>query len=253
VCWKGRGTTEFFKNIPEDRIQVDVSGMKQNIWLCPSHPENLKMEMDAFLELAKMGVDGIHFDYIRYPSEKNCFCFGCRERFEKQIGRKVENWPQDVRKKDSELFDSWKRFREANITALVKDVSQRVRKECPGIEISAAVFHGYNSNALSVGQNWVQWCKDGYLDFVCPMNYYGGSNKAFENLVNMQCNALKGSKVKMRPGLGLSCWKERFKDALTMTNQIKIVRNAGLDGFIVFDYDDRAVKVLPVVHKGPTR
>ena len=35
------------------------------------------------LEVArKYAVDGLHFDYIRYPDREHCYCDGCRERFE---------------------------------------------------------------------------------------------------------------------------------------------------------------------------
>ena len=44
------------------------------------------MVTDAMCELARMGVDGIHFDYIRYPDSGHCFCSGCRARFEAFAG-----------------------------------------------------------------------------------------------------------------------------------------------------------------------
>ena len=68
VCWKmGSGTDgDFAKRMSaEGRVQVGYNGKKEDMWLCPSHPENLKFEENAFLELAKKGPDGIHFDYIR--------------------------------------------------------------------------------------------------------------------------------------------------------------------------------------------
>ena len=34
----------------------------------------------------KYDVDGIHFDYIRYPDGDHCFCAGCRERFGRAAG-----------------------------------------------------------------------------------------------------------------------------------------------------------------------
>jgi uncharacterized lipoprotein YddW (UPF0748 family) len=183
---------------------------------------------------------------------EHCFCGGCRARFEKRIGRTVRNWPKDVRS-DKALAAEWVAFRCSNITALVKEVSERVRREFPAVQISAAVFHNPEVNPRDIGQDWVKWCKAGYLDFVCPMNYYGGSDLAFKGLVNVQLMALKGCNVKMRPGLGLSCWKDLSRDAVTMSRQIMIVREAGLDGFCVFNFDSRAEKVLPKIHEGPVK
>ena len=43
------------------------------------------------LEVArKYPVDGLHFDYIRYPGRDKCYCDGCRERFEAEIARYEE-------------------------------------------------------------------------------------------------------------------------------------------------------------------
>ena len=165
VCWRMRlGSDKSFakKMAEEGRTQISFDGGKRDEWLCPSHPENLKMETQAFVELAKKGPTGIHFDYIRYPSSAYCFCGGCRERFEKRIGRVVENWPKDIRS-DAALSAEWKKFRCSNITALVKGVSDRVRKDFPRVQISAAVFHNPETDPGEIGQDWVNWGKAGYL------------------------------------------------------------------------------------------
>jgi len=52
----------------EGRTQVSAKGEPSD-WLCPSHPENQKLELESMLEVArKYPVDGLHFDYIRYPT-----------------------------------------------------------------------------------------------------------------------------------------------------------------------------------------
>ena len=80
----------------EQRLQKSSSG-KEEPWLCPSNPANQKLEIDSMLEVARnYDVDGIHFDYIRYPDGDHCFCDGCRERFSKSAGVKIQQWPQDV-------------------------------------------------------------------------------------------------------------------------------------------------------------
>ena len=256
VCWRGglKSDKSFFKRLSEEgRIQVDEHGKQRELWMCPSNPKNLKVEIDTFVELARKRPDGIHMDYIRYPDDKHCFCKGCKDRFEKTIGRKLDNWPKDVTGRGSVLSEAWQKFRSDNITALVRGVSERVRMECPGVEISAAVFQGYDTGAKSVAQDWVQWCKKGYLDFVCPMNYYVSSDLFFEKLVRSQNMAIRGGSTKLRPGLGLSCWRDDISDAVTMARQIKSVRDIGLDGFAVFALDERAQKVLPVLRKGPVK
>ncbi len=254
ICWRmAKGGDKAFvdKAAAENRIQVGFDGKKKRNWLCPSHPLNLKLEVDSFLELAKKRPDGIHLDYIRYPDRDHCYCERCRKLFEKELGHKIDLWPKQV-VADGLLRERWYGFRRTKITALVESVAKQVRNEFPGVQISAAVFHDYVTVKNSIAQDWLDWCKKGYLDFVCPMNYYGGSNIAFSGIVDTQQQLLKGCKVKMRPGIGISCWKDRNHDAFNMAKQIEISRNAGTDGFVVFNLDNRAAAVLPVLHEGPT-
>jgi len=124
----------------EDRTQVNADGSPNDRWLCPSHPENQKLEIESMLEVArKHDVDGLHFDYIRYPDSEGCFCLGCRARFETATGRAVKNWPADVRN-DGDLVPRWLDFRRQQITTVVAAVAGRARRIRPGIKISALSF-----------------------------------------------------------------------------------------------------------------
>jgi hypothetical protein len=58
-------------------------------------------------------------------------------------------------------------------------------------------------------------------------------------------------KVPVYPGIGLSVWKDP-KDAVKIARQIEIVRELGLGGFTVFNYDANAEAVLPFLRLGTT-
>ena len=104
------------------RLQVSNSGQTMN-WLCPSHPDNFKLEVDSMLEVAqKYDVDGLHFDYIRYPDSNYCYCDGCRQRFEAEHG-KVAHWPSDCY--SGERKAEYRTWRCEQITRLVEAVSHR--------------------------------------------------------------------------------------------------------------------------------
>ncbi len=252
VCWNmGSCVDPVFaaKMAATNRTQVAYGGAAKQGWLCPSHPDNRKQEIEAMVELAKKGVDGVHFDYIRYPDVSHCFCAGCRERFEAMVGGTVTNWPSAVRK-DDRLRRLWQDFRTSNITAVVREVARRVRAEAPGVKISAAVFTNAETSPSNVGQDWPAWCKDGLLDFVCPMDYVE-SPALFRGQVVPQKRVV--GKVPVYPGIGLSCWRNDGRDAVRLAKQILVVRELGLDGFSVFNFDRRAEKVLPLIHLGVTR
>ena len=255
ICWNlGHHATKTQMDAltAAGRTQVRFDGERRPGWLCPSHPDNLALEIRSFIELAQRGVDGVHLDYIRYPDEAHCFCDGCRKRFETRYGLALTNWPAQVRC-DSAVKTLWREFRITNITALVRGVSERVHRNFPGVKVSAAVFQNPETNPGAIGQDWAAWCREGLLDFVCPMDYAYDSPVAFKGVLFAQKRWLAGSKAAIRPGIGLSCWQDRTRDIRMAVGEILAVREAGLDGFCVFNLDSRAERLLPVLRSGPTR
>jgi uncharacterized lipoprotein YddW (UPF0748 family) len=230
------------------RVQVSFNGEVQERWLCPSNPENQDLEIRSMVEIARnYAVDGLHFDYIRYPGRDFCFCEACRKRFEAVIGKPVANWPEDVRE-TPELETQWLDFRRNNITRVVSQVARRARAVRPGIRISAAVFRNWPIDRDGVGQDWKLWCDRGYLDEVCPMDYTA-SNSTFENMVSAQLEY--AGKVPCYPGIGLSTWSDPH-DAVRLIQQIEITRRLKTGGFTVFNYDSHAVDALPFCALGAT-
>lgn len=253
VNWNmgGRAAAAFRDRMAkEGRIQVSADGKKNPDWLCPSNPANQQLEIDAMAEIAaKYDVDGVHFDYIRYPDSQACFCTGCKERFEKVLGKKVDGWPQAVMK-DEKLRAAWLDFRRAQITKVVAGVHEKVKAKKPNVKISAAVFPNYPSDRDSIGQDWKLWCEKGYVDFVCPMDYTP-SNAQFENQVKLQKEW--AGKVPCYPGIGLSLWTDP-DPICRLIDQIEVTRKMKTGGFTVFNYNTReANEILPQCGLGITR
>jgi uncharacterized lipoprotein YddW (UPF0748 family) len=191
-------------------------------------------------------VDGIHFDYIRYPDNDHCFCARCRERFERVTGTKIEPWPQAVRS-EGKLRQSWLDWRRNNITTVVKAVSEQARALKPKLKISAAVFPNLTNDRDSIGQDWKLWCEQGYLDFVCPMDY-APVNHQFDRLIAQQLK-WAGS-TPCYPGIGLST--ARF-GADRLIEQINITRQHKTGGFVIFNYSvPESREVLPQLGLGIT-
>jgi uncharacterized lipoprotein YddW (UPF0748 family) len=179
------------------------------------------------LEVArKYRVDGLHFDYIRYPDREKCYCDGCRERFEKQTGRQVANWPADCY--EGSRREEYAQWRCDQITRLVKAVHDEAKKIRPEICISAAVFGSYPNCRESVAQDWPVWVRAGWLDFVCPMDYTQ-SDPGFSGLVENQLRLVDG-RIPLYPGIGQ--W--RLSDDRTV-GQIWLARQLGASGFTMFD------------------
>ncbi len=233
----------------EGRLQLDAEGNEVTSpgrWLCPSQQANFELERDSMLEVVRnYDVDGIHFDYIRYPSIEGCYCDRCRRAFEERLGHPVENWPADVLDRESQTHVEWLEFRRANINRLVEAVAEGARAIRPDVKVSAAVFGHWPSARDSIGQDWVQWIENGWLDFVCPMDYIP-DHRDFEALVEVQEGWVAG-RVPMYPGIGAHSLKPDGVAA-----QVEIAREHA-PGFIVFNYNQElAEECLPLLRLGAT-
>jgi uncharacterized lipoprotein YddW (UPF0748 family) len=236
----GNAPREFVEKLRrEGRTQVSVRG-KPIDWLCPSHPDNFQLEVDTMLEVARMyQVDGLHFDYIRYPDGEHCYCDGCRKRFEAQSGRAVAHWPDDCyRGPRREEYRTW---RCRQITRVVEAVSREAKRVRPGIKISAAVFGAYPDCRQSVGQDWVAWVKAGYVDFLCPMDYTANDD-AFADLVASQVDFVAG-RVPIYAGIGATAVKPPMS-AAQVRSQIEKARTLGASGYTIFNLDVRTIETL---------
>ena len=223
----GHTTAEFTRQLREaGRLQKNIQG-EVTEWLCPSHPQNQRLEIDTMVEVARnYDVDGVHFDYIRYPGEDACYCDGCRERFQAHLGRAVGDWPGDCYR--GALKQAYRDWRCEQITAVVRGTAEQVRAIKPHVKISAAVFNGYPGTKQSIGQDWVRWCQEGWLDFVCPMNYTT-SDSGFRSMSESQVAHLRGV-VPLVTGIGH--WRISDEQAI---GQVEISRSLGSDGFILFN------------------
>lgn len=234
VCWNtgGQAPKEFIDQMRADgRLQVTDTGETKE-WLCPSHPANLKLETDAMLEMARnYDVDGLMFDYIRYGDGHVCFCNGCRERFQRDTGKTVKEWPADVMQ--GPLHEAYVDWRCEQITRLVRAVSRDAHAIKPHLRISAAVFSNYPNCREQVGQDWGAWAKEGLLDFVIPMDD-AASGGAIRTMVKSQISLID-ARIPVCPSL-LVTLSNRVLTPDQAAAQIVGARQAGADGFNLFDH-----------------
>ena len=232
----------------EGLLQRNTGGQVLRKWLCPTNPKNRKREAAALLELASKGVDGIQFDTIRYASYDTCFCEGCRKMFEKRIGRTLsDSWNLEIWN-DESLKKEWRDFRAEVISSLVRGVSKRVHEQYPGVEVSAAVFFDPVEDRNGSGQDWSGWCREGLLDFACPMDY-SSSALMFRSRLRVQNEYRRNTPF--YPGIGLSIFPSDGREAGRAADQIAAVREEGFGGFTVFQYEAKTIEILKLLSEGP--
>ena len=250
VCWMIDFAPDDLKDRwrKEGRCQVNAKGELVE-WLCPSRPENVRLELKAIAELLdNYTVDGLHLDYVRRPDSQCCFCSACRREFEKTLGQSVKNWPADIL--TGHMKKGYTRWRAAQLTYFVAQAANLARKVSPGIEVSAAVYGGYPGCIVSIAQDWGAWLRSGSIDFVCPMNYTENLDQ-FTTWTRNQFDLL-GDGHRLYPGIGVTASQSRLNPVQTL-DQILAARRLGAPGFVLFDLTPvLETETLPVLRLGAT-
>ena len=132
----------------------------------PSHPATVG-HLSALVEeiVTKYDVDGIHFDYIRYPEGNATYPDGARYNRNRR-GMSKADW------------------RRSNITHLMSTLYAKVKSIKPWVCVSAATlgkhadtsrYSSYGWNAYhTVHQEAQAWMHEGIVDALFPMLYYAG-------------------------------------------------------------------------------
>ena len=234
----------------DQRLMVNRDGTVDHDWLCPADPRNQRMLLAAIREIAEnYEVDGIHLDYVRYPSPDSGFGSEARRLFEQEIGRRLDDWPQ-VLAENPELARRWREFRVRQINRFVEQAARMVREARPGAKLSAAVFRNEATAVGSIAQDWPEWARRGWVDFITPMNYTDQVD-GFIHATRRQLNIGRRYQVDVYPGIGLTT--DRLGSVGT-ARQIEAARQLGAPGFVIFEINqDTASTVFPDLGKGATR
>ncbi len=222
------------------RLQEGPDGQPID-WFCPSQEINFEaMERPMVEIVSNYDVDGIQYDFIRYPSSSGCFCEKCRKRFETETGKPVAHWPQDC--VDGPRHGEWVEFRCSRISALVERISTRIRQVNPKVKISAAVFRDWPDCRENNGQDWARWCREGWLDFVCPMNYTLDPELFAARAAIHRQAVPEGFPIVQ--GIGIASGAGTMETSAELAVQIMLARQAGASGFVGFAYQPQHTSML---------
>ena len=146
--------------------------------------------------------------------------------------------------------EAWIKWCQENINTVVRTTSEQVRKVRPGIKVSAAVFRQWDQDSRVVMQDWKLWCAQGWLDFVCPMDYTE-SETGYDSWIRQQKQW--AGPAGLVPGIGITSSRTTLAPDAAV-RQIEITRRHETQGFILFNYGEReAREIIPTLGLGPTR
>ena len=120
--------------------------------------------------------------------------------------------------------------------------STRIRREAPKVKISAAVFRDWPTCRENNGQDWVRWCKEGWLDFVCPMNYILDAQVFAERAAIHRKAVPQGFPIAQ--GIGIASGAGRMQTPAELAVQIALARQSGAAGFVGFCYQPKHTAML---------
>ncbi len=99
----------------------------------PVRKDVRKFALSIVREIVKnYDVDAYALDYCRYPGDGSDFSIDSQKAFERYLGKKIQNFPDDIftwntdgTKKPGIYYKEWWAFRANVITSFVKEVRKR--------------------------------------------------------------------------------------------------------------------------------
>jgi uncharacterized lipoprotein YddW (UPF0748 family) len=198
-------------------------------------------------ELAgRYALDGIHLDYIRYPSTGFDFSAGALTSFRETLVGSLARSERE-RLDRSALTDptawadawpaEWAAFHRERLNLLVAAVSKAVHDARPGLLLSAAVVAMAAEAREQRYQDWMSWARAGRIDVACPM-LYALSVEQF-GAITAEIHASLGS-VPFWAGIGAY----RLPVDATI-ERVRLARRANAAGVLLFSYGQLAEAGAP--------
>ncbi len=179
---KKYGPTVLTRNLDNKRNIEDYK-IDNQYFLEPGDPQ-VRADLTAIvtdLVGAYPMLDGIQFDYIRYPDWQPHYGHTKinHRRFEIATGIKTID----------ENSSQWKDWQRAQVTELLTTLIQTARSLRPDIQVSTTGCMPYSRAYHEAFQDWASWIDSGLIDFVTIMNYspdpseFSRWNQAIKNQV----------------------------------------------------------------------
>jgi uncharacterized lipoprotein YddW (UPF0748 family) len=211
----------------------------EGIFFSPAHPGVKEQIYNLWIDITeRYDVDGLHFDYIRYPNRQFDYSRTSLDRFraelEKNIAPEERKRLADAASNDPLAHvnahpDRYAQFQRDQVTDLVERIYQGVKARKSEAIVSAAVFANDKDAYDARCQDWKLWLKRGILDAVCPMAYTE-ETATFARQIEVAVGARSSHQV----WAGIGSWKIPVVSTL---EKINAARQKGAQGFILFSYN----------------
>jgi uncharacterized lipoprotein YddW (UPF0748 family) len=182
-------------------------------------------------------LDGLHLDYIRYPSPEFDVSRVALEAFRQSLipeltPRELAGLDGRARTNPLAFIDlypaRWTAYRRERLTRLVTRLRATARAHRPSIQLTTAVWPDAEYARDYKLQDWSRWLRDGVIDAACPM-MYTTSGATFDRQLQSLAEQPDGG---VWPGIGA------YKiDADEAARRVDVARAMGFSGVMLYSYD----------------
>lgn len=168
-------------------------------------------------------LDGIQFDYIRYPDRNPAYGYTKMniERFKKASRSKII-------KEESLTWQNWKR---SQVTEFVAELTKEVRLIRPQIQVSATGCAPFVRAYYEAFQDWPFWLKNHLVDFVTVMTYSDDIKEFKEDIIETR------SKVSVFGNVNLTVGAYKMLSSPDIfTQELKLCEESGSSACVILHY-----------------
>jgi uncharacterized lipoprotein YddW (UPF0748 family) len=215
------------------------AGDIEGLYASPLLPGAVAHVVSVVRELAqRYPLDGVHFDYARYPSDRFDYSRQAIREFRLVAAPQLAA-PERARLDREEridpfaypdaLPDEWRNFRISRMTALMRRLRETVKHERAGAVVTVAAAPERQDALDRRLQDWGGWLANGLVDAICPMAYTPEPAEFAEQIA-----AARSAAGERAVWAGIGAY--RLSPTQTVDN-IRTARRLGATGIVLFSYD----------------
>ena len=188
--------------------------------------------VDEILDL--YDFDGVHLDYVRYPTRDfvydaallsefmSKYYVDPRELSEPDLVSRFGTWGC------ADLEKNWHEFVRADLTSFIRELASRIAAKRSAVQLSAAVKADYVTASKEYYQDWLTWVNSDWVDFVCLMAYGN-------NIGGLLKKTLAAVNDPHKIAVGLGIYRLGVEE---IRQQVKQVAAMPFAGVVFFSYDE---------------
>jgi uncharacterized lipoprotein YddW (UPF0748 family) len=211
----------------------------EGLYSSPLVPAAVEHTVAVIRDIAKhYRIDGVHLDYIRYPSDRfdysraavRAFAATIQPKLTAAVRSHLDSLERDDLFAYTDAFPGeWRQFRVNRLTALVRRLREVVKAERQDASVTVATAPDLQEARDGRLQDWGAWLENGLVDAICPMAYTPEAARFAEHIA--AARQVAGERP-IWAGIGAY----RLTPTQTIEN-IQAARKLGASGIVLFSYD----------------